>query len=358
LFEATKVYGILFNREDVMKMISKGALFGAVSMAAASFGFSAHAADVTLNFAHVDPAEWTTSKKGAASQVFKNIVEAESGGRIEVALFPAGSLGGETDLLQNTQDGTLAMSMVSGPFSKVCPEAAVLDVPYIFPNANVAWSVLDGDFGKELAAHCLEKTGLRTLAYGETGFRNFTNSKRAVAQPSDMEGLKIRVMTVPLFVEMVKALGGEPTPIPWPEVPTALTTGTVDGQENPISVIYANKFYEMQKYLTLDRHVYGTDFIVVNEAIYQDLSEADQALLRRAAGVASNVGRAIQQFNSAEGVAKLAEEGMEVTTPTAEQLKAFRDAAQPAVIEWLSGQIDAQWIEKLQAAVTKAEASM
>ncbi|HBU99663.1 DctP family TRAP transporter solute-binding subunit [Thalassospira lucentensis] len=341
-----------------MKMISKGALFGAVSMAAASFGFSAHAADVTLNFAHVDPAEWTTSKKGAASQVFKNIVEAESGGRIEVALFPAGSLGGETDLLQNTQDGTLAMSMVSGPFSKVCPEAAVLDVPYIFPNANVAWSVLDGDFGKELAAHCLEKTGLRTLAYGETGFRNFTNSKRAVAQPSDMEGLKIRVMTVPLFVEMVKALGGEPTPIPWPEVPTALTTGTVDGQENPISVIYANKFYEMQKYLTLDRHVYGTDFIVVNEAIYQDLSEADQALLRRAAGVASNVGRAIQQFNSAEGVAKLAEEGMEVTTPTAEQLKAFRDAAQPAVIEWLSGQIDAQWIEKLQAAVVEAEASM
>lgn len=96
-------------------------------------------------------------EKGAASQVFKNIVEAESAGRIEVALFPAGALGGETDLLQNTQDGTLAMSMVSGPFSKVCPEAAVLDIPYVFPNANVAWNVLDGDFGKELAAHCLEK---------------------------------------------------------------------------------------------------------------------------------------------------------------------------------------------------------
>lgn len=341
-----------------MKLISKGAILGAVSLAAASFGFSAQAADVTLNFAHVDPAEWTTSKKGAASQVFKNIVEAESGGRIEVKLFPAGSLGGETDLLQTTQDGALAMSMVSGPFSKVCPEASVLDIPYIFPNANVAWKVLDGDFGKELATHCLEKTGLRTLAYGETGFRNFTNSRRVVAEPKDMEGLKIRVMTVPLFVEMVKALGGDPTPIPWPEVPTALTTGTVDGQENPISVIYANKFYEMQKYLTLDRHVYGTDFIVINEAIYQGLSEADQALLRRAAGVAANVGRAIQQFNSAEGVAKLAEEGMEVTTPTAEQLKAFRDAAQPAVVNWLSGQIDAEWIAKLQAAVDEVGATM
>lgn len=341
-----------------MKFIAKTVLAGAMSFAVAGGAFQAHAADITLNFAHVDPADWTTSKKGAASQVFKNIVEAESGGRIEVKLFPAGSLGGETDLLQNTQDGTLAMSMISGPFSKVCPEAAVLDIPYMFPNPNVAWKVLDGDFGKELAKHCLEKTGLRTLAYGETGFRNFTNSKRAVAQPSDMSGLKIRVMTVPSFVEMVKALGAEPTPIPWPEVPTALTTGTVDGQENPISVIYANKFYEMQKYLTLDRHVYGTDFILINEKIYEGLSEGDQALLRRAAGIASNVGRAIQQFNSAEGVAKLAEKGMEVTTPTAEQLKEFRDAAQPAVIKWLSDKIDSQWIDKLQTAVKQAEASM
>ena len=341
-----------------MKFVSKSTLLGAVSLAAASFAVPAQAADITLNFAHVDPAEWTTSKKGAATQVFKNIVEAESGGRIEVQLFPAGSLGGETDLLQNTQDGTLAMSMISGPFSKVCPEASVLDIPYMFPNANVAWKVLDGDFGKQLAEHCLEKTGLRTLAYGETGFRNFTNSKRAIAEPKDMEGLKIRVMTVPLFVEMVKALGGDPTLIPWSEVPTALTTGTVDGQENPISVIYANKFYEMQKYLTLDRHVYGTDFILINESVYQGLTEGDQALLRRAAGIASNVGRAVQQFNSAEGVAKLAAEGMEVTTPTAEQLKAFRDVAQPAVINWLSGEIGSEWIEKLQSAVGEAEASM
>lgn len=341
-----------------MTFISKKALMCAASIAAAAFAVPAHAADVTLNFAHVDPADWTTSKKGAASQVFKNIVEAESGGRIEVKLFPAGSLGGETDLLQNTQDGTLAMTMVSGPFSKVCPEAAVLDIPYMFPSANVAWKVLDGKFGDDLAKHCLEKTGLRVLAYGETGFRNFTNSKHPVASPKDMEGLKIRVMTVPLYVEMVKSMGAEPTPIPWPEVPTALTTGTVDGQENPISVIYANKFYEMQKYLTLDRHVYGTDFILINNDIYEGLSKSDQALVRRAAGVASTVGRAIQQFNSAEGVAKLAEKGMKITTPSAEQLKEFRDAAQPAVVNWLSDKIDASWIDKLKKAVSSAEASM
>ncbi|BDW94445.1 hypothetical protein MACH10_01300 [Thalassospira tepidiphila] len=134
-------------------MISKGALFGAASMVAASFGFNAQAADVTLNFAHVDPAEWTTSKKGAASQVFKNIVEAESAGRIEVALFPAGALGGETDLLQNTQDGTLAMSMVSGPFSKVCPEAAVLDIPYVS-----RMPTLPGTFWMVISARNLPRT--------------------------------------------------------------------------------------------------------------------------------------------------------------------------------------------------------
>jgi len=248
------------------------------------------------------------------------------------------------------------MTMVSGAFSKVCPEAGVLDIPYIFSSAPVAWAVLDGDLGRELAAHCLQKSGLRTLAYGETGFRNFTNSKRPIASPKDMSGLKFRVMTVPLFVEMVKGLGAEPTPIPWPEVPTALSTGVVDGQENPVSVIYANKFWEFQKYLTLDGHVYGADFILIIEAFYSRLSPTDKGLLQRAAIVAGTVGRAIQQFNSADGVTKLAEHGMQVTTPTPDQLQQFRQQAQPAVLAWLSKQIDPVWITKLQAAVKQAEA--
>jgi len=316
------------------------------------------AAETTIKFAHVDPAEWQTSKKGAAGQVFKNIVEGESGGRIAVELFPAGALGGETDLVQSAQDGTIQMTMVSGAFSKVCPEAAVLDIPYVFSSAPVAWSVLDGGFGAELAEHCLAATGLRTLAYGETGFRNFTNSKRPIAHPDDVRGLKLRVMTVPLFVEMVKALGGEPTPIAWPEVPTALSTGVVDGQENPVSVIYGNKFWQFQKYLTLDQHVYGADFVLVNDAFYQGLPEQDQALLHRASVVAGSVGRAIQQFNSAEGVQMLAENGMEITKPTSEALAAFRERSQPPVVAWLETQIDKSWIGKLQSAVAEAEDGM
>ncbi|TPE47506.1 DctP family TRAP transporter solute-binding subunit [Maribrevibacterium harenarium] len=328
-----------------------------LSLVAAGVASAVSAADITLTIGHVDPQEWTTSKKGAATEVFKNLVEAESGGRIEVNVYPASQLGGETDLVQSAQEGMISMAMVSGAFAKVCKEAAVLEIPYLFPSAPVAWEVLDGQFGKDLSAHCLEQTGLRTLAYGETGFRNFTNSKRPVAEPADLDGLKIRVMTLPLYVEMVKAMGAEPTPIAWPEVPSALTTGVVDGQENPVSVIHANKFYEFQKYLTLDGHVYGTDFLLINEDVYASLSEADRAIVDRAAKVAGTLGRAIQQFNSAKGLKALAENGMTITTPTAEQLAKFQAAAQPAVIDWLKGEVDPQWIDRVQSAVQQASAN-
>jgi TRAP-type transport system periplasmic protein len=336
-----------------MKLSTKKITLGLAS-AATIFALQTQAADIELTLGHVDPQEWTTSKKGAASKVFKDLVEAESGGRIAVNVYPAGQLGGETDLLQSAQEGTLSMAMVSGAYSKLCAEASVLEIPYLFPSAPTAWEVLDGEFGKALGEHCLQKTGLRTLAYGETGFRNFTNSKRPIAEPKDLEGLKIRVMTTPLYVEMVKSLGGEPTPIAWPEVPSALATGVVDGQENPVSVIYGNKFYEMQKYISLDGHVYGTDFLLMNDELLQSLSPQDQAIIKRAAKVAGLVGRAIQQLNSAEGLAKLAENGMEITVPNAEQMAKFQSAAQPAVIEWLKGEIDPTWISKAQDAVKTA----
>jgi len=114
--------------------------------------------------------------------------------------------------------------------STVCKAADVLNIPYTFASPTIAWDVLDGPFGKELAEHCLKKTGLRTLAYGETGFRNFTNNVREIKTPADMKGVKFRVQPIPLYVEMVKGLGGEPTPIAWSELPNALATGVVDGQ--------------------------------------------------------------------------------------------------------------------------------
>lgn len=308
----------------------------------------------TIKLGHVDPAEWQSSKKGAAGVIFKNIVEGETD--ISVELFPAKALGDENSLVQQCQEGTTHMTIVSGAMSTVFKVADILNIPYTFASPTIAWDVLDGQFGKEMAEYCLEKTGLRILAYGETGFRNFTNNVREIKTPADMKGLKFRVQPIPLYVEMVKGLGGAPTPIAWSELPNALATGVVDGQENPVGVIYNNKLHKLQKYLVLDGHVYGTDFILINDEFFKTLSEKDQAVVKKAARIAGVMGRAIQQFNTAEGVTKVAAEGMNVYSPTAAELAEFKRLAQPAVKKWLAGELgsDAVWIEKLDAAVKEA----
>lgn len=323
-----------------------------VAAAVATASVSAFAAP-TIKLGHVDGAEWQTSKKGAAGVIFKNIVEGETG--IKVELFPAKALGDEGDLVQQAQEGTTHMAIVSGAMAKVCKAADVLNIPYTFSSAPIAWDVLDGEFGQELAAHCLEETGLRTLAYSETGFRNFTNNVREIKSPADMKGLKFRVQPIPLYVEMVNGLGGEPTPIAWSELPNALTTGVVDGQENPVGTIYNNNLHKLQKYMVLDGHVYAADFIVINDEFFQSLSAAEQDIVAKAARTAGLMGRAIQQFNTAEGVTKVVAEGMKVHSPTADEMAQFKKLAQPAVKEWLAKELGSdEWIQKLDSAVAKA----
>jgi tripartite ATP-independent transporter DctP family solute receptor len=319
---------------------------------------SALAAPIEIKFAHVDSPDVCISKKGAAGVAFKSIVEAETAGAVEVKVFPAGQLGGERELVEGTKLGTIQMSMVSAAIAGYYKEAQVLDIPYLFSSGPVAWKVMDGKFGKELAEDCLKKTGMRVLAYGETGFRNFTNSVRPIKSPADMKGLKIRVMESPVYINMVKALGAAPTPIAWPETYSALQQRVVDGQENPVSVILMVKFYEVQKYITLDGHSYGVDFILVNNKFFQTLPKDTQHVLQNAAVTAGLVGRGIQQLNSAIGVSTLKEKGMEVYSPTPKERAMFRDAAQKPVIEYVEKQIGRAWIDKLMKAVKEAEAEL
>ena len=316
------------------------------------------AASTVIKFAHVDPEDVFHSKKGAAARAFKDIVEAETAGEITVNLFPAGQLGGEREIIESTKLGTIQMCMVSGAIAGQFKPAMVLDIPYLFSSAPVAWAVLDGSFGKELSEAILKTTGMRNLAYGETGFRNFTNSKRTIKSPADMAGLKFRVMETPLYITMVKSLGASPTPIAWPEVYTSLQQGVVDGQENPVGVIYNNKFYEVRKYLILHGHAYGADFMLINDTFFSKLSAEHQKILKTAAIVAGNCGRSIQQLNSAMGVSELKKEGMEVYSPTSAERQQFKDKTQGPVIEWMKTQVDPQWIDKVMAAVKQAEAEM
>ncbi len=316
------------------------------------------AGPTVIKLGHADPEDVYTSKKGAAGRVFKDLVESGTSGTVEVKLFPSGQVGGERELVESTKLGTIQMCLVSGAIAGYFKPAMVLDLPYLFSSAPVAWKVLDGPFGKELSAALLKKTKLRNLAYGETGFRNFTNSKHPIKSPADMSGLKFRVMETPLYITMVKALGASPTPIAWPEVYTSLQQGVVDGQENPVSTILYAKFSEVQKYLTLDGHAYGTDFFIMNERFYQKLTPEQQKVVKTAALVAGNVGRSIQQLNSGMGVATLKEQGMEVYSPTTEERAQFKERSQGPVIEWMKTQIDPQWIEKVMKAVEQAEAEL
>jgi len=308
-----------------------------------------------MKVGHADSLDIYTSRKHAQLITFKEIVNSESGGRIEVEVYGAGSVGGEREIVESTIAGSMQATCASGVLGGFYPAQMITDLPYLFPSTKIAWKVLDGPFGKKLSEGLLKKTGLRNLVFAEVGFRHFTNNKRPVRKPEDMKGLKIRVQETPLYVNMVKGLGANPTPIAWPEVYTALQTGVVDGQENPVSVILVAKFPEVQKYVTLDGHVYGVDWFVVNDKWYQSLPKDLQTIIMDAAEISRTVGRGIQQLNSAGiGLAKLKEQKMEVYSPTPEEKELFKKATQGPVIDWLKTKVDPGIIDDALKAVEEA----
>ena len=324
------------------------------------FGVPAvRAAQFQIRLGHADPPDVYTSRKAASSTVFKQIVESETGGAVTVSLFPAGQLGGEAALAEATKQGTVQVAMLSGPYSNFCKEVQVFDIPYLFPSYVVAWQVLSGPFGKELAAECLKKTGMRTLTYGQVGFRNFTNSARPIKSPADLKGMKVRVMESPVYMSLIRSLGGSPTPVPWPETYTALQQKVVDGQENPVSSIKFAKLYEVQKHLTLDGHTYGVSFMLMNEKFFQGLPKEYQAVVMNAAMTAYTVENGVDTLDSSVGIQFLKDHGMEVYAPTPAEKAAFKAAAQPAIIEYLDKQLGGHtWIDKVLAAVKEAEATV
>ena len=317
---------------------------------------SAFAADkYVMKIGHADSLDIYVSRKHAQLVTFKELINARSGGRIEAEVYGAGSVGGEREIVESVIAGSMQATCASGVIGGFYPPEMIFSIPYLFPSTTVAWKVMDGPFGQKIADGLLKKTGLRNLVFAEVGFRNFTNNKRPIHRPEDMKGLKIRVQESPLFVNMVKGLGANPTPIAWPEVYTALQTGVVDGQENPVSVILVAKFPEVQKYLVLDGHVYGVDWFVVNDKWFQSLPKDLQALIMDCAEISRTVGRGLQQLNSAGiGLGALKEQGMEIYSPTPEEKELFKKATQKPVIDWLKTKVDPKLIEEALKAVETA----
>jgi len=252
------------------------------------------------------------SHQGVAIDTFAKEVEKRTNGRIKVQPFYSGALGGERESIEAVQLGTQELTFTStGPVPNFVPEARILDIPFLFRDKPHARAVLDGPIGQEMLSK-FEPKGFKALAWGENGVRHMTNSKRAVNGPDDLKGLKMRTMENPVHVAAYKGFGIVTTPMAFPEVFTALQQGTVDGQENPLSVIMAAKFEQVQKHLTLTGHVYSPCVFMMNKATFDKLSAADKTAFLEAAKEAVKANRARVDEDDAKGVSELRSKGMNV----------------------------------------------
>jgi TRAP-type transport system periplasmic protein len=282
-------------------------LFAATVMA---FGFVASASAQTTMKISISVAQ--NSHQGVAIDTFAKEVDKRTAGRYKIQTFYAGALGGERESIEAVQLGTQELAFSStGPVPNFVPEARILDIPFLFRDKAHARNVLDGPIGQDMLTK-FEAKGFKALAWGENGVRHMTNSKRAVNSPDDLKGLKMRTMENPVHIAAYKGFGIVPTPMAFPEVFTALQQGTVDGQENPLSVIMAAKFDQVQKHLTLTGHVYSPAIFLMNKGAFDKLSVADKTAFLDAAKEGAKAGRARVDEDDAKGVAELRGKGMSV----------------------------------------------
>ena len=265
-------------------------------------------------------------------------------------MFPGGQLGGEKAQLEGLMAGTHDFTMVTqAPLSNWLPQFMALDMPYLISNEAQADKVLAGDVGKYLA-DLLPGKGLYLLGWGENGFRNFTNNARPLQKPDDLKGLKIRVMENRLMIDTLKMWGCDPTPIPFTELYTALQQGTVDGQENPVTLIETSRFNEVQKFLTISNHFYSP-FIFYGSKITMDKLPADlQKAIREAAQEASDYQKKLVREDNAKAVAKMEKAGMKVNRLTDAELKMWADKSRP-IYEMYKDKMGAEIYNKVMNAV-------
>lgn len=300
------------------------------ALAVSGFGL-AQAQDKTIKFATQNP-------KGhpivMGLEKFAEIVHARSGGKIKVNLFPGGTLGSDQANVSALQGGALEMvSLNSGILASQVKEFAVYDLPFMFANSKEADAVVDGAFGQQLHDK-LQAKGMVGLAYYELGFRNITNSKRPIHKVEDIEGLKLRVIPNPINVDWVKALGANPTPLPFPEVYAALEQKAIDGQENPVTVINANKFHEVQKHLVLSNHQYNPQSVIISKKFWDGLNAEQKKIISEAATESARFQREQARGQVASALDNMKKAGMLVTElPTAEVDK-LREKLRPVVAKY------------------------
>ncbi|MFP8782639.1 TRAP transporter substrate-binding protein [Planococcus plakortidis] len=281
---------------------------------------------------------------------FKEKLETESDGRLNVELYPNGQLyGSDREAIEAVQLGNLEMTIPAvAPLASFNEKFLVFDLPFLFDDYDAAYNALDGDLGQELLAS-LEENDLKGLAFGENGFRHVSNNEGPIESPEDMEGLKIRTLENPLHTDTFEAFGANASPFAFGELYTALQQGTYDAMECPISLYYTNKFYEVQDYLTLTGHVYAAAILLANNDFFNSLPDDLQTLVMEASEEFRDKQRELAQEQDVEFMEQLEAEGMQINDLTTEQRDEFRQAAQP-VYEKYEEQIGKDLIDRALSA--------
>jgi tripartite ATP-independent transporter DctP family solute receptor len=260
---------------------------------------------------------------------FAELVKQRTKGEVEINVFPAAQLGAERAIIEGVQLGTIEMSFTTtGAIGGFAPEFQVLDLPYLFPSYESAYTYLDGAIGKKLLG-LLDRKGMHGVVFLENGWRNFTTSKNALRRPEDLKGHKIRVMESPMYMGLIRTLNASPTPMAYSELPNALLQKVIDGQENPSVNIYSAKMFESQPYMIRDQHSYNVMILKVNGKLWKSLPDGIRAAIEASAVEARDFQRKLNREADGQFVKKLAAKGMKVYEPTKDDVAAWQAATAP-----------------------------
>ena len=334
-----------FGRRAVSGLIASGLLAGGLL-----FAGPGQAQERTLRMSFVNVKD---HPHGVGAERFAELVSQKSGGKMVVRLYPGGTLGGDLQIVSSMQGGTIDLSvMVPGSLVGQSKEFGVFDLPFLFKDAREADAVLDGAFGKKLMERLPEKK-LVGLSFWDHGFRNMTTGKKPIVSADDFQGLKLRVQQIPIYIDMMKALGANPVPLPFPELYTALENGTVDGQENPLTSIVGSKLHEAQKFLTITRHTYNPLVVLASKASWDKLSATEQKILLDAANEAKPYQRKVSRDAESKALETIKAAGLKVNELAPAEIERLREKVQPAADKF-SREAGEALVKELRAEVAKA----
>lgn len=315
----------------------------AALLAATALMSPAHAADLVIKIGTVVSGD---HPENVGAREIERLVEERSNGAIDVRVFTDSQLGNQREMVEQLRSGTLEMTWVTtGFFGSWVPEMGALEIGYLFKDREHAFRAFDGPLGEEIASR-VEEHGVELLGFFEAGMRHLTNSKKPVAGPDDLAGLKIRTPQSTYHLKTLEMMGANATPMAFNELYTAMEQGVVDGQENPLSNIYNAKFSEVNDYLSLTGHLHLTHMVLYSADLWAELTPNQQEIIRSSVLDAAVVQRERVASDDASLLDELKAEGMEVTEPDRE---AFAATVAPLRDEAIAefGDTAVRWFEMI-----------